>query len=239
MTAHQLSTRRDFVAQVATAAAAIAATACATSPAGAAAAAAVPKPAAPAPAPRSPEPHWDDSWATRVSQAKHKAVFDAPSIAEGVAFTNAFVFMLTYHQMYGTSDADTVAVVVIRHEAIPMAADDWFWDRYEVGRFAKLKDRATGKWARRNPFFHADPRDKEAFAPATIEKLAERGVIFLGCNLAANYMAGALAKKAGAAQQQVMADLQAHLIPRLTLMPSGILATIRAQEAGAAFVRST
>lgn len=237
MTAEQTASRRDFIAQVATAAAAIAGTACATSPAAAAAAAAVQKPAAPVQPPA--QPHWDDSWATRVSRAKHKAVFDAPDIAGGTAFTNAFVFMTTYHQMYGTSDADTVAVVVIRHQAIAMAADDWFWDRYDVGRFAKLKDPATAKWARRNPFFHADPRDKEAFAPATIEKLAERGVIFLGCNLAANYMAGALAKKAGVPQEQVMADLRAHVIPGLTFMPSGILATIRAQEAGAAFVRST
>lgn len=226
--------RRDFLAQVAAAAAVLAATACAAGPAAAAAKAAVPRPATP-PAP----PHWDDSWTARVSAAKHKAVFDAPAIADGVAFANAYVFMLTYHQMYATSDTDTLPVIVIRHAAIPLAVDDELWDRYELGRYAKVKDGATGKWARRNPYLRADPNDKDAFPPATIEALARRGAILLGCNLAAGRLAGEIATKANISHDDAVAEVRAHLVPGLTLMPSGILATIRAQEAGAAFIRST
>ncbi len=226
--------RRDFLAHVASAAAVLAATACATAPVAAAAKAAAPRPTTP-----PPPQHWDDSWTARVSAAKHKAVFDTPAIADGVAFANAYVFMLTYNQMYGTTDADTVPVVVIRHAAIPLAVDDDLWTRYELGKEFKVKDGATGKWARRNPYLHVDPNDKDAFPPATIEALAKRGTIFLGCALAAGRLAGQIAKKGGASHDDAMAEVRAHLIPGLTLMPSGILATVRAQEAGAAFIRST
>lgn len=226
--------RRDFLAQVASAAAVLAATACAAAPVAAAAKGAAPRPAAP-PAPT----HWDDGWTARVSAAKHKAVFDAPAIADGVAFTNAFVFLLSYNQMYGTADADMVPVIVIRHAAIPLAVDDELWDRYELGKSAKVKDGATGKWARRNPFLRVDPDDKDAFPPATIEALVKRGAILLGCNLAANRLAGDIARKSGQSHDDAFAEVRAHLVPGLTLMPSGILATVRAQEAGAAFIRST
>ena len=226
--------RRDFLAHVASAAAVLAATACASAPVAAAAQAAAPRPAAP-----PPPQHWDDSWAARVSAAKHKAVFDAPAIADGVAFTNAYVFMFSYNQMYGTTDAETVPVIVIRHAAIPLVVDDALWDRYELGKSAKVKDGATGKWARRNPWLRADPNDKDAFPPATIEALVKHGAILLGCNLAANRLAGQIAEKSGATHEEAFAEVRAHLVPGLTLMPSGILATIRAQEAGAAFIRST
>lgn len=226
--------RRDFLAQVASAAAVLAATACATTPIAAAAQAAAPRPSAP-----PPPQHWDDSWTARVSAAKHKAVFDAPAIADGVAFANAYVFMLTYNQMYGTTDAETVPVIVIRHAAIPLAVDDELWDRYELGKSAKVKDGATGKWARRNPWLRADPKDKDAFPPATIDALVKHGAILLGCNLAANRLAREIGAKSGLSNDEAFAQVRAHLVPGLTLMPSGILATIRAQEAGAAFIRST
>ena len=204
--------RRDFLGQVASAAAVLAATACAAAPVAAAAKAAAPRPASP-PAPT----HWDDSWTARVSAAKHKAVFDAPAIAGGTAFSNAFVFMLTYNQMYGTTDADMVPVIVIRHGAIPLAVDDAMWDRYELGKSARVKDGATGKWARRNPYLRADPNDKDAFPPATIEALTKRGAIFLGCNLAAGFLAGEIAKKGKISHDDAMAEVRAHLVPGLTL----------------------
>jgi hypothetical protein len=48
-----------------------------------------------------------------------------------------------------------------------------------------------------------------------------------------------MATTGGLSHDDAMAELRAHLIPGLTLMPSGILAAVRAQEAGAAFIRST
>lgn len=229
--------RRDFIAQLATAAAAIAATACASSAAATAAASPAPAPAAPAP-PTFPPVDWDDSWATRVSAAKHKAVFDAPAIADGMVFVNALVYLESYREMYKTTQGDVVPVLVLRHRAIPLAVDDELWDRYELGDYAKVEDGATGKWARRNPYLRADPADRTAYPPATITALTAAGAVLLGCGLAANALAGHIASRGGMSHAQAFAEVRAHLVPGLTLMPSGIMATTRAQEAGAAFMRS-
>lgn len=227
------STRRDFIGQVATAAATIAVTACAAPVVAQSAGAAAPKRAP------IPTPEWDDSWAARVSAAKHKAVFDAPDIADGTVLANAFVFMMTYHQMYKTADADTVAVLVMRHQGVGLALGDALWDRYDLGKELKIKDPVTGKWAKRNPWQRYDARDKESFPGFSLEDLAKRGAVLLACNLAANNQAARIAKRTNQDRDAVVAEVRANLVPGTILMPSGVLATIRAQEAGAAFVRST
>lgn len=224
--------RREFIGQLATAAVALAGTACAT--AGAAVQAA-PAPAA-ARAPR-PAVKWDDAWAKRIT-GKHKAVFDAPEVADGTIVGNAWVWLRAYQDVYGMLDDEMSAVMVIRHDAIPMAMDDAFWEKYDLGKYAKVKDPATKKWARRNPFWKPDPNDKEN-APFTLEALNGRGCILMGCNLAAMGMAAELAAKHKLPRDDVRADVKAHLIPGMTLAPNGVFAVMRAQEAGCTYIRST
>lgn len=225
--------RRDFLGQLATAAVVLAGSACGAPVVAQSGAAPAPK--------RAPiaSPKWDDSWVARVSAAKHKAVFDAPDVAEGTVVANAFVFMMTYHQMYATADADTVPVLVMRHGGIPLAFGDALWERYELGKELKIKDPATGKWAKRNPWQRYDPNDKDGFPGFSLEDLAKRGAVLLACNLAANNRAAVIAKRTNQDRDAVVAEVRANLVPGTILMPSGVLATIRAQEAGAAFVRST
>jgi hypothetical protein len=150
---------------------------------------------------------------------------------------NAFVFMKGYHDMYKLADSDISVVLVIRHEAIPMAVDDELWDRYEFGRDAKVKDPKTKKWTRRNPFWKAAPGDPNG-AELTLDALRERGVILIGCGFAASYLASKIAARTKAPMADAMAEVRAHLIPGLELAPSGIFAVTRAQEAGCAYVRS-
>jgi hypothetical protein len=50
--------------------------------------------------------------------------------------------------------------------------------------------------------------------------------------MALHFMAGQAADKAKADVQDVYAELRANLVPGVTLMPSGIFAVTRAQEAG-------
>jgi hypothetical protein len=190
-------------------------------------------PATPAPS----EPGASDAWVARLT-GKHKAVFDAPEIADGTVIANAWVFMMSYAEADKLTDADLSTVAVIRHAAIPMAFDDAMWDKYELGKHAKVKDPATKKWARRNPFWRAAPGDS-AGAPYTLEALQARGLILLGCGLAARRVARGAAERTRQKPEAVQEEMLARLLPGLLLQPSGIYAVTRAQEAGCSFVRST
>jgi hypothetical protein len=52
-------------------------------------------------------------------------------------------------------------------------------------------------------------------------------------------LATSLAKKANKPLEEVQADIKAGLVPGATLMPNGVFALIRAQNAGCALYRNT
>ncbi len=229
--ARPATARREFLGQLATATVALAGTACA----GGARVATAPAPVAATPAapPRVPP---NDAWAARIT-GTHKAVFDSPAINDGTVIANAYVYMMGYKDVYKLADSDLTAVLVVRHAAIPMAVDDELWAKYDLGRFAKVKDASTGRWARRNPFWKAAPGDKEG-ADFTLDAMRARGAILLGCSLAARHMASEIAGRTKQKTPDVFAEVREHLVPGLELAPSGIFAVLRAQEAGCSYVRS-
>jgi hypothetical protein len=184
---------------------------------------------------------WDDSWVQRITGG-HRQVFDAPDIAEGTVLHQARVFMQGYADVYGTTDADTSAVLVIRHKAIPMVLDDAAWDRYGLGKRFKLKDPASGKTAKRNPFINVQPDDEFSlvWADGGLDKLQARGAIVLACNLALGFFASTVIAKADKVDRdEAKRRAQAALLPGVILQPSGIFAVARAEEAGCHYIQST
>jgi hypothetical protein len=229
--------RREFLGQLATAAVAIAGTACAGATAQSAPAPAAPVPATPGPTNgATPAPRrWSDVWVSRIT-GKHKAVFDAPEIADGAVISNAWVWMKGFKDVYGVADSDLSPVLVIRHAAIAMAFDDEMWAKYEIGKHEKIKDFVTSKWATRNPYYKPTPSEKTN--EFTLEALEKRGAILMACDLAAGGFSGRIARRTKQPPRTVREEMNAHLLTGLTLAPSGIFATMRAQEAGCAFMRS-
>ena len=233
--------RREFIGQLATAAAALAATACVSGAGtlGAAAPETTPASAGPKlpPMPPLPKLEFDDAWTNRLT-GKYRAVFDSPDIEDGTAVFNAYSYMKGFKDMYKLEDSDVNAVVVIRHEAIPMVLDDEMWSRYKLGEYTKIKAFGSDKWATRNPFYQAAPGDEED-AAYSMDALTKRGVVFLGCAMATQGMAGILAHRTGDKSSAMFDELRRHLIPGLTLQPSGIFAVMRAQASGCHYMRST
>lgn len=225
--------RREFIGQLATAAVALVGTAaCApaiasqqpatsTAPAanggGARAAAASAIPAA--------KVTFDDSWTTRLT-APHKGVFDSPEIGDGIAVMQAQIWIRGNKEALGATDADTQAVLVLRHAAVPMVFNDALWEKYELGKETKTKDYRTKKFETRNPW------------RATLESLQEKGSIVLGCNLAAMGFASRIAERTKQDVEAVRQEIRANLVKGAMLMPSGIYAVHRAQEAGCTYIRS-
>jgi hypothetical protein len=243
--------RREFIGQIAASAIVLAGTACAPATV---AQSTAPGPATPTPAPAgeriAPTTQWDDSWFGRLT-AKHKAVFDSPDFAEGMILGpgHATRYINGMHDALGASPAEVQTVVVIRHKAIPFAFNDAMWAKYEIGKELKIKGDGD-QWATRNPF--SAPRQGRGGngggerPPSNNDRpqgnalwLSTHGHILLGCDLATQGYAGTLASQTKGSMKAIYEELKANLVPGLILQPNGIYATMRAQEAGCAFMRST
>ena len=172
----------------------------------------------------------------------HKQVFDAPEIAEGTALHMARMFYVNYKDVYSTPESDLRAVIVVRHEAIPMVLGDAAWAHYPfIGKKAKLKDPTTGEWTRRNPFLNAKENDKYAliWSDGGLDNLIKRGAIVLACNLAFGGFAGQVAEQTKQTKDAVHTEFESALVPGVTLVPSGIFGVIRAEQGGCAYIRAT
>jgi hypothetical protein len=184
---------------------------------------------------------WDLSWATRVGRTKHRVIFDSTEIESGTALMNALLCLRDYGSVYKATDGDMGVVIVVRHIALPMVFNDEMWARLKLGVSTKIKDPITGEDAVRNPFAHVKPGDKTVLydTGAAVDTLIGRGVIVLCCNMALLHFADMLAKAENIPADEAHKQLAANLIPGTILMPSGIFAAARAQEAGCHYIRST
>ncbi|HET9132972.1 MAG TPA: hypothetical protein VFN90_01590 [Gemmatimonadales bacterium] len=183
------------------------------------------------PAPRA-DVKWDMSWVDRIG-GSFRAVFDTPEINDGAGMFRAVMWREQYKEVYGTDPAEMSAVLVIRHAALPMVMSDAFWDRYQIGKARKIKD---GKdWARRNPYRSSDGMPKQ-WAMYSLEAFRDSGGTILACNLAFGQMVSLVAQKEKLKQAEARTEALRHLLPGVTLMPSGIFAVARAQAAGCVFV---
>jgi intracellular sulfur oxidation DsrE/DsrF family protein len=187
-----------------------------------------------------PRPHesspWDLSWVERVSAASYKAVIDSTNISDGGALGLAADVLDMFRDVYG-SDGKTHVVVVMRQMAVPMALQDSLWDRYAIGEDRKVNDPVTKAPARRNPYLRPAPNDPDYEVESKIEKLLPRGLTILVCNRAAMNTARSMAEKQKKDPEQAKADVRNGLVPGAYLMPDGIFALVRAQNAGCAYLK--
>jgi hypothetical protein len=227
--------RREFLGQIAASAIVFAGAGCA-SPAAAATSAAAP---AGAPSSGARSTQWDDSWFARLT-AKHKAVFDSPQIEDGMAVANASFFVSGMRDAAGAGEHDVQAVVVVRHQAIPMAFNDAMWQKYEIGKDKKIKAPGSDDWATRNPWIAGRRAAPDSAEPqANFTWLAAHGHILLACDRATRNYANTIARNFKLEQKAVYDEIKANLVPGFILQPTGVYAVLRAQEAGCAYIRST
>jgi len=190
-------------------------------------------------APQGQAMQWDDTWATALANAKYKAVVDGPEIEEGEMLWIAAAFLDGLKQALGAQDGEAQAAVVIRHAAIPLAYGDAIWAKYPVGKKLKIKDPVTKKHAVRNPYLSVPEGNTEVawMKPYTLTALGARGVSYPCCNRATRFFASQIAEWSHQDRNVVYEELKANLIPGARLQPTGLYATMRAQQVGAAFMR--
>lgn len=176
---------------------------------------------------------WDMSWTERVT-GRHKMVFDAHAISDGVCLHQARSFLAGYNTVYGLTDKDVSAVLVIRHGAVPMVMNDSLWEDGFLAGVTSLKDPSTNEPAKRNPFVNipAGARYALTWPDGALDTLISRGVIVLACDLALNNFSGRIAAHRNIPRADARALVLANLIPGIYRMPTGVFATCHAQQLG-------
>ena len=169
-----------------------------------------------------------EKWFEQV-KGKHKMVFDMPKHNDGRAIGWALTLMDTYKDL-GTPDSDLSIVLILRSGGTPLAFADPIWVKYGVGKRIEMKDPETKVFAKKNLFAKCKTEDDDC-----IELFQKRGGLVGVCNHAVEGMTEGLAKQMKLKKEDVLKEFMDNLLPGIQLMPSGIWAIHRAQEAGCAF----
>ena len=228
---------------MATASLAVAGSACARAATSGVTVASHAPPASAAPPPATPPApvHFDDSWTARVSAAKHKAVFDSPEVEDGRVFDLCWLYRDGYQQALGVPAADVVPVLVLRHTATVLAFDAALWAKYPIARLANVKPSDAKKkdpWPTYNPYVRPHTDAEKEYAPFLLEGVLAGGAIVLACNTAFQGFSARLAKDVGADVTRLREEMRAHVVRGVIFQPSGVYATLRAQEVGCTFMRA-
>ena len=242
--------RREFLGKAALSAVALAAVACAppvaavaTAPAPAQGQGAAPNPAD-GPPPIVPA-QWDNSWFNKL-KARHKAVFEQPELDYGSAVSLAQRWISGMRDAGIAKAGDFQAVLVLRHNAVPMLLNAAMWEKYGIGEALKFKT-FSETIQTRNPIAEAPPlpagrapRPNDPMRPqGNIPWFTANGHITLGCNAAFNAFAAQTASRMKVDRTAMFEEFKANLLPGVILQPNGIYATLRAQEAGCTYMRAS
>lgn len=171
-------------------------------------------------------------------KGKHKMVFDVTEPHGIFPFAWPRIFLLT-NEASGSPARENNAVVVLRHAAIPYAMEDRLWAKYGFGDMFKVHDKDPQQTAVRNVFWQ--PKTGDFQVPGIgnvaigINELQESGVKFLVCNMALTVYSAAAAQKMGKDAEEVKKDWMAGLLPGIHVVPSGVWALGRAQDAGCGY----
>lgn len=165
---------------------------------------------------------------------KHRQVTDWPDLNHGMGLVYTLAYLMTAGVAYGVTNSDVGAVLVIRHNTIPIALNDSVWAKYKLGENFQITDPDTNAPALKNPFY-LKPGGLP-FTEAALQKLIEAGVKIAACNLALTFRSGMIAKKLGLNPDDVRAEWVDALYPGIQLVPSGVVATNGAMSRGCAYL---
>lgn len=169
-----------------------------------------------------------EAWFNKMN-GKHRIVFDAPTNNNGFIGVWPRVYLNTMNGTYGTMDADNTAVVIVRHQAAPLALNDAMWAKYGFAKQLKIDDNDA---AMHNPYTNITDIPMPGLG---IEPLLKAGVLFGVCNVALTVMSGSLAKATGGNADDIKKELVANRIPGVQVVPSGVMAVGRCQEKGCGY----
>jgi intracellular sulfur oxidation DsrE/DsrF family protein len=168
------------------------------------------------------------AWFAKMN-GKHRAVFDAPESNNGLPVIWPKIYIMTTEGTYPGEKA--TPMVILRHEALPLALQDSLWAKYKLGEQFNIK-------------MGDAPATKSPYASITglpipglgVVELLKAGVLIGACDVAMQVYSTAAAQKMNMDAKAVKAEWIAGMIPGIQLVPSGVMAVARAQELGAQYI---
>jgi intracellular sulfur oxidation DsrE/DsrF family protein len=182
----------------------------------------------------SDNPHTDFTrWLDSID-GTHKQLYDMPELNGGFGLVWSWAFFTTGAQAYGLPESDLGVVIVLRHDALPLAFNDSVWAKYKLGEVFKIEDPDTKAPAVRNPYY-LKPGGIPV-ADAALQKLIARGVKVAVCNLAITFYSSMVAKNMGLKHDDVKKDWTEAVFPGIQIVPSGVVACNGAVSRGCVYV---
>ena len=169
-----------------------------------------------------------EAWFGKLA-GKHRTVFDAAAINEGMPAIWPRVYLLTTDATYPGGHA--VAMVILRHAGLAMAFQDSIWAKYPIGEMFNVKPGGTA--AKANPYGTITGLPIPGLG---IAELLKSGVLVGACDVALTVYSTGAAGKMGMDAAAVKKEWIAGLFPGIQVVPSGVMAVARAQEFGANYI---
>ncbi len=182
---------------------------------------------------------WDLAWPSRIT-GKHKALFDVAEVESGYGVWRTAAWAAQYRDVMKVPVKELSPVLVLRHNAIALALQQPFWDKYGIAKAYNVTHPLTMQPTNVNPVL----LDEKDGIPAPWDQLGlhkqlARGVIVLACSLALQDVVETVKKVDGLDDAAARKVAIGGLIPGVILQPSGVFAAVRAQQAGCAYVRAS
>src|SRR5215212_632246 len=182
---------------------------------------------------------WNLDW-TRKLTGKHKAVFDNSEVESGYGVWRAAAWARQNMEVLKAPMSDVTPSIVLRHNAIILAMQQSFWDKYGIGASKKVTHPLTAEATDRNPVLLGEKDGIPApFNQASLTSQLSHGVIVLACNLALQDLVDVISKADKVDEAEARKRAVAYLVPGVILQPSGVFAVTQAQEAGASYVKAS
>jgi hypothetical protein len=183
---------------------------------------------------------WDVTWVNRLT-GKHKAIFDVPEVESGYGVWRATIWQRQYQDVLGIAAKELSAAVVLRHNGIVLAMQQAFWDKYGIGKAKNVLHPITQQQTAKNPVLLSSATGEvpAQFDAMALDKFMARGGVALACNLALQDCVELVKAKDGLNDADARKQAIGYMVPGVILQPSGVFAAIRAQEAGATYLRAS
>jgi intracellular sulfur oxidation DsrE/DsrF family protein len=180
-----------------------------------------------------------DAWLEEL-KGRHRQLFDVPEPEGGTALRHLRNYLDGWRDAYGVLERDVSVVVTLYARTTPLGLQDATWGKYQLGAALNITDPTTNAPLVRNWFAHPKAGDPVADGePETsMEALQHRGVVFALCNNALKRWAARLAKSGMGAALDIHADLVAHALPGVVIVPDVLVTMTKAHERGFGYVRS-
>jgi hypothetical protein len=181
----------------------------------------------------TPARHKVDAWFDELP-GTHRIFIDSGSAeggAEAVGYANNLY--LATDAAYAGESATPAIVVCFRHFSTPFGYNDAIWAKYgEIFHSLINYPDPDTKAAPKINLMNSKTHKGLANRGVTIDDLAAKGTHFAICDMATQFIAGAIAGRTGGKAEQIHDELVANAVGSSHFVSAGVMGLTRAQEYG-------